>query len=141
MYLHSFLQIQKKQSIDLQEHLERFCNVLPNFGFNRAKDDVNVIKSNLLHILVSERNNEATAIKKANKFISCKCGDFQPLDIFIFPGGTTSLDSFFMAYKTSKTKGFFPYEWFDHPDKMQNTELLPFDALYMELRSCNPVET
>ena len=29
-----FFQIQKKQLIDLQEHLERFCNVLPVFGFN-----------------------------------------------------------------------------------------------------------
>ena len=32
-----FLQIQKKQLIDLQEHLERYCNVLPIFGFNSAK--------------------------------------------------------------------------------------------------------
>ena len=32
-----FLQIQKKQLIDLQEHLERYCNVLPNLGFNGAK--------------------------------------------------------------------------------------------------------
>ena len=40
-----FLQIQKKQSIDLQEHLERYCNVLPIFGFNRAKYDLNLIKS------------------------------------------------------------------------------------------------
>ena len=32
-----FLQIRKKQLIDLQEHLERFCNVLPVFGFNSAK--------------------------------------------------------------------------------------------------------
>ena len=32
-----FLQMQKNQLIDLQEHLERFCNVLPVFGFNGAK--------------------------------------------------------------------------------------------------------
>ena len=42
-----------------------------------------------------------------------------------FLGGATSLDSFLKAYKTSETKGFFPYEWFDHPDKMQNPELPP----------------
>ena len=35
-----FLQIQKKQLIDLQEHLERYCNVLPVFGFNSAKYDL-----------------------------------------------------------------------------------------------------
>ena len=39
------LQLQKKQLIDLQEHLERYCNVLPIFGFNIAKYDLNLMKS------------------------------------------------------------------------------------------------
>ena len=120
-----FLQIQKKQLIDLQEHLERYCNVLPIFGFNSAKNDLNLIKSYLLPILVNERNIESTVIRKTNQFISFKFRDIQLLDIMKFLGGATSLDSFLKAYKTSETKGFFPYEWFDHPDKMQNPELPP----------------
>ena len=32
-----FLQMQKNQSIELQDHLENYCNVLPVFGFNSAK--------------------------------------------------------------------------------------------------------
>ena len=32
-----FLQLQKNQLIDLEEQSERFCNVLPVFGFNIAK--------------------------------------------------------------------------------------------------------
>ena len=40
-----FLQMQKNQIIDLQEHFERYCNVLPVFGFNSAKYDINLIKS------------------------------------------------------------------------------------------------
>ena len=40
-----FLQMQKNHLIDLQEHLERYCNVLPVFGFNSAKYDINLIKS------------------------------------------------------------------------------------------------
>ena len=39
-----FLQMQKNQLIELQEHLERYCNVSPVFGFNSAKYDVNLIK-------------------------------------------------------------------------------------------------
>ena len=58
-----------------------------------------------------------------------------------FPGGGTSIDSFLKAYKTSDTKGYFRYEWLDHPDKMQNPELPPYDAFYSKLRSCNPLET
>ena len=110
------------------------------FGFNSAKYDLNLIKPYLVPILVNERDIETTVIKKANQFISFKFGDIQLLDIMNFLGGATSLDSILKAYKTLETKGFFPYERFDHPDKMQNTELPPYDAFYSKLRSCNPLE-
>ena len=54
--------------------------------------------------------------------------------------GATSLGSFLKAYKTSETKGFFPYEWFDCPQKMNNSELPPYDGLYSKLRNVNPLE-
>ena len=57
-----FLQMQKNQLIELQEHLERYCNVLPVFGLNSAKYDINLIKSYLLPILTNERNREPTVI-------------------------------------------------------------------------------
>ena len=95
-----FLQIQKKQLFELQDHLEHYCNVLPIFGFNSAKHDLNLIESPLLPILVNERNIEPTVIKKANHFILLNFGDFQLLGIMNFLGGATSLDSFWQAYKT-----------------------------------------
>ena len=135
------LQIQKTQLIDLQESLERYCEVLPVFGFNSAKNERNLIKSYLLPILVKERDIEPTVIKNANQFISFKFGDIQLLDILSFLGGATSLASFLKEYKTSETKRFFPYDWFDHPDKLLNTELPPYDAFYSKFRSCSPLET
>ena len=60
-----FLQMQKNQLIDLQEHFERYCNVLPVFGFNNAKYDINLIKPYLLPILVNERDIEPKVIKQA----------------------------------------------------------------------------
>ena len=116
--------------------MQRFTCV----GFNSAKYDLNLIKSYLLPILVNERDIEHNVIKKANQFASFKFGDYQLLDIMNFLGGATSLDSFLKANRTSETNGFLSYEWFDHPDKMQNTELPPYDASYSKLRSCNPLE-
>ena len=121
--------------------MERYCNVLLIFGFNRAKYDLNLIKSYLLPILVNERNIELTVLKKSEQFFSFKFDEIQLLDIMNFLGGATSPDSILKAYKSSETKGFFPYEWFDHPDKMQNPELTPYDVFYSKLRSCNPLET
>ena len=95
-----FLHLQKNQLIGLQEHLERYCNVLPVCGFNSAKFDFNLIKSYLLTILINGRDIETVVIKKANQYISSKFGDIQLLDIMNFLCGATSLDSFLKAYKT-----------------------------------------
>ena len=135
-----FLQIQKTQLIDLQESLERYCNVLPVFGFNSAKYDLNLINSCMVPILVNERDIEPTVIKKTNQFTSFKSGDIQLLDIMNFLDGATGLDSFLKAHKTSETKGFFPYERFDHHDKMQITKFSPYNAFYSKLHSCNPLK-
>ena len=38
-----FLQMQKTQLIELQEHLERYCNVLPVFGFDNIRHQLDQI--------------------------------------------------------------------------------------------------
>ena len=110
------------------------------FGFNSAKYDLNLIKSYLLPILLNEGDIEPTVIKKANQFISFKFGDIQLLDIMNFLAGATSLDSVLKACKISETKRFFPYEWFDRLDKLQNTELATYDAFCSKFRSSKPLE-
>ena len=42
--------------------------------------------------------------------------------------------------KISEAEGFFPCEWFDHMDKMQNTEIPSYDAFYSKLDDWNPPE-
>ena len=112
--------MQKNQLIDLQEYFERYCNIIPVFGFNSAKNDIKLIKSYSLPILVNEQEIEPTVIKKANQFVSFKFGDIQILDIMNFLGAATSLYSFLKANKTKETKSFFPFECFDCPEKMNN---------------------
>ena len=135
-----FLKMQKNQLIDSQEHFERYCNVLPVFGFNSAEHDINLIKSYLLPKLENDRHIEPTVIKEAKQFVSFKFGDIQLLDIMNFPGCATSLDSFLKAYEAKETKGFSPYEWFDCPQTMNNKELPPYDSFFSVLRNSNPLE-
>ena len=94
----------------------------------------------MLPILGNERDFEPAVIKKVNQFVSFNFGDIQLLDIMNFLGGATSLDSFLKAYKTKETKGFFPYEWFDCPEKMNNKKLPPYDSFFSILRNSNPLE-
>ena len=135
-----FPQTQKNQILDLQQHFERYINTLPVYGFNSGKYDLNLIKSYLLPYLIHERDIQTTVIKKANHFVSFKFGDVQFLDILNFLGGATSLDSFRKAFKTSETKGFFPYEWLDSPNKLDATFLPPYECFFIKLKDHNPLE-
>ena len=72
--------------------------------------------------------------------MSFKFGDVQLLHVMNFLGGATSLDSFLKAYKAAETKGFFPYESFDCPQKMNNSGRPPYDAFFSKLRNVNPLE-
>ena len=50
-------------------------------------------------------------------------------------GGEKSSDSFLKAYKSSETKGFFPYEWFDIAHKLKNRKLPPYKAFSSKMRN------
>ena len=78
--------------------------------------------------------------KESQSFVSLKFGDIQLFDIMNFLGGATSRDFFLKAYKTKETKGLFPYEWFDCPEKMNNKEVPPYDSFFIILRNSNPLE-
>ena len=101
---------------------------------------MNLIKSYLLPYLIHESDIQPTVIKKANHFASFKFGDVQFPDILKFLGGATSLDSLLKAYKTNETKGFFSYEWFNSPNKLDETFHPPYECLFSKLRDHNPLE-
>ena len=139
--LTQFLRIQKNQLIDLKQDLERYVNSLPVFGFNCGRNYLNLIKSYLILYLIRDKDQEASVIKKGNDFISFKFeGDVQFFDIMKFLGGATTLDSFLNAYKASEMKGFFPFEWFDNPDKLDFPELPPYEAFFSNFRNNNPLD-
>ena len=80
-------------------------------------------------------------MRRANQWVSFKLGNFQLLDFLEFPDGATNLNFVLKAYKTTETKIFFPFEWFDHSDKLSHAELAQYQTFYNEFRICNPPET
>ena len=65
-------QFLQTKEIDFLNHLERYCHVLPVFGFNSAKYEIYLLKSYLLTLLVDERGIEPILKGKANHFVSFK---------------------------------------------------------------------
>ena len=133
------LKMEKRKLLQLRATLRDYISILPVFGFNSAKYDLNLIKQYLIPYLTKTREAEVRVIKNANSYVSFQCLNFKFLDIMKFLGGATSLESFLKAYQVEETKGFFSYEWFDHPDKLKETSLPPYDAFYSELKRVNPL--
>ena len=89
-----FLFMQKNRLFDLQQHYERYIKILPVFGFNSGKYDINLMIPYLLPYLIHEQDTQPKEIKKANSFVSFNFGDVEFLDILYFLGGATTLHSF-----------------------------------------------
>ena len=119
----------------MQDYFETNCNALPLSGANNAKYDIILMRKYFLPLLVNEGDIESIAIKKANPFVSFKFEDVKLLGILNFFGGAKRLNFFLKAYKTSETKGHFPYQWFEDPEKLNNTQLPLYDTIFSKL--CN----
>ena len=124
-----FLQIRRNQLIEVQESLDRYCNVLTVFGFNSAKYDPKLIKAYLLPILVNERDIEPTLVKKANQIHLIQIWWYSVIGYNELSWRSNKLWFILEGIQNFWDKSIFPYEWFDHPDKMQNTELSPIRSL------------
>ena len=116
--------MQKNQLINIEEHFERYCSMLPVFEVNSAKNYLNLFKYYSLPILGNGRDIEVTVIKTANQFVSFKLGGIQLLDTLIFVGGATSLKFFVRPHKINDTKRFFPFEWLGCKEKLSKKYFL-----------------
>ena len=104
---------------------------LPVVGFNSAKYDINALKEFL--ILAHDTGLKFT-IKTLNSFMCLSSTQLRFLDVLNFLAPGFSYDAFLKAYGCTQTKGFFPYEWFDSLNKLEQTCLQPPEAFHSTLR-------
>ena len=131
------LRCELKMLSNLRQDFESYYSTLPVFGFNSSRYDLSLIKEYLLHHLLIERNVVPKVIRTGNKYIGMNFLGLQFLDILNFLGGATTLDNFLKAYGASEEKGFFPYEWFDSAEKMNESQLPPIESFWSKLKNHN----
>ena len=90
-----------------------------------------------LPLLVNERGIEPIVLRKANPFVSFKFEDVKLLCILNFFSGAKRLNFSLKAYKTSETKSYFPHQWFEDPEKLNNTQLPHCDTIFSKLCKIN----
>jgi hypothetical protein len=106
---------------------------VPVLGFNSGKYDLNLIKT---HFVSEISNNEAEVkvAKKAAKTMYISTSTLKFLDVTSYIGPGTSYDRWVKAYDCTLAKSWFPYEWFDNPDKLDYPGLPDYIHWYSRLK-------
>ena len=120
----------------LKEKLDSYLKELPVLGFNSGKYDINAIKEFLIPYLVKHEPVLFT-VKKNNNHMCIKTEHLKFLDITNYLAPNFSYADFLKAYEIEQTKGFFPYQWMDSLDKLNETSLPPHEAFFSSLRNTN----
>ena len=130
--------------------LYHYYRQIPVLGFNSAKYDLNLVKSQFIPWLRrdvdpnkdydGEDTCEVSVIKKGSTYTQIGACRFKFLDISNYLAGGVSYSAFLEAYKIPEAKSYFPYEWFDHPSKLDVPSLPPYHTFYSELKQKNVLE-
>ena len=120
----------------LIQELDEQLRELVVIGFHSGQYDLNVLKRFLIPHLVRHGGVQFT-IKRNQSYLSLKSSKLTFLDISNFLAAGSSYAGFLKAYDCAENKGFFPYEWVDHLEKLEEEQLPPHEAFYSKLKNSN----
>ena len=140
----------------LMKQLHDWLHKLPVIGFNSGKYDLNAVKQFLVPYFLSKKDEKEEmeqddkeeeeeeendgvgsffVIKLNNTFMCLSTDKIKFLDMtnYIAPG--FSYDKYLKAYGCKITKGFFPYEYMDCLERLDDTTLPPKEAFFSQLKN------
>ena len=115
-----------------RQKIEEWCNQVPVVGFNSGSYHLNLIKNHFAGRL-ADTTSKVRVAKKGNKTMFLLTRGFRFLDIINYLGPGTSYEKWVKAYECKTVKSWFPYEWFDTPEKLDFPELPKHEKWYSKL--------
>ena len=112
-----------------KNRIQEWCDQVPVLGFNSGKYNLNLIKEHFVNKITNTAKNIKVA-KKANQTMFLLTPHFRFLDVMNYLGPGTSYNKWVKAYGCKLQKSWFPYEWFNNPDKLQHPGLPDYPAWY-----------
>ena len=119
---------------DQRKKIEEWCDQVPVLGFNSGTYDLNLIKKYFAEKL-ADTTNKVRVAKHGNKIMFILTSGFRFLDIINYLGPGTSYEKWVKAYDCKTTKSWFPYEWFDRPEKLDYPGLSDYPHWYSKLKN------
>ena len=126
----------KTKAERLIQELDEQLRELIVIGFHSGQYDMNVLKRFLIPHLVRHGGVRFT-IKRNQSYLSLKSSKLTFLDIRNFLAAGSSYAGFLKVYGCAENKGFFPYEWIDSLEKLEEEQLPPHSAFYSSLKNTN----
>ena len=118
---------------DQRKKIEEWCDQVPVLGFNSGTYDLNLIKKYFAERL-ADTTNKVRVAKNGNKIMFLLTSGFRFLDIINYLGPGTSYEKWVKAYECKAVKSWFPYEWFDRPEKLDYPGLPDYPHWYSKLK-------
>ena len=115
---------------------EAWLAEVPTIGFNSQKYDLNLVKPYLVKCLKGT-NGIQYVIKKSNALMCVKTEKLIFLDIRNYLAPNYSYSNYVKAYNCKEEKGFFPYEWMDDLNKLNQTSLPEHKEFFSSLKNAN----
>ena len=140
----------------LMKQLHDWLHKLPVIGFNSGKYDLNAVKQFLVPYFLSKKEEEEKemeqddkekeeeendgvgsffVIKRDNTFMCMLTDELKFLDMTNYIAPAFSYDKYLKAYGCKITKGFFPYEYMDCLERLDDTALPPKEAFFSQLKN------
>ena len=119
---------------DQRKKIEEWCDQVPTLGFNSGSYDLNLIKNYFAEQLAGTVNKVRVA-KNGSKIMFILTDRLRFLDIINYLGPGTSYEKWIKAYDCKTTKSWFPYEWFDSPEKLDYPGLPDYPHWYSKLKN------
>ena len=116
-----------------RQKIEEWCNQVPVVGFNSGTYDLNLIKKYFAEHL-ADTTGKVRVAKNGNKIMFLLTCGFRFLDIINYLGPGTSYEKWVKAYECKTVKSWFPYEWFDRPEKLDYPGLPEYEEWYSKLK-------
>lgn len=116
-----------------QEKIKEWCEQVPVVGFNSGSYDLNLIKNYFAEQLTNQTQKVQVA-KNGSKIMFLLTKEFRFLDIINYLGPGTSYEKWVKAYECNLEKSWFPYEWFDSPEKLSFQGLPDYVHWYSKLK-------
>ena len=123
-----------KRFVRVSENFNKYLSVVPVLGFNSAKYDLNLIKSQLAkHLKLHLKKENPYIVMKNNSYMQIQSSKFKFLDISNFLAPVCSYSKFLKMYEIEEQKSFFPYDYLSHEDILEETELPCYDAFFSKI--------